>query len=252
MDRLSLGGYFSPENNTLDIRNDAIQAFGLGDEVISSSSNMGLRLGFKINPKISILTGLEIQTMNFNHTGNNKEEIIAENGTDGKPIFLRFTVFGVAQLPTTGMTANPQVGSSVFVEGENGHFAQAIRVPVFLKYQFYERTLRNFGWRGAGLNLYAIGGGYYAIPIKQQLTLEVYEPNGKDYYTTLTNFKNINDYSGLNLGFGAELNYGKHIQLYVEPYYQTTLKSLVNNMPIRTYVNGIGMKFGVNYQFVKK
>jgi hypothetical protein len=252
MDRLTLGVYFSPENNVEDIRKDNIQAFGLGDENISSSSSLGARIGFKVTKKLSIVTGIEMQTMNFVHVGMGKEPIIAVGGADGKPVFLRHTVFGVAQIPTTQMTANPKVGSGITVEGETGHFIQAFKIPLSLKYQFYERTLRGFGWRGAGLNLYAIGGGYYALPIKQQVLIEIYEPNGNDFYTTLNNFSNTNPYTGLNVGLGAELSYGRGFQFFVEPYYHSTFTSLVNEMSIRTYVGGIGMKFGLNYQFSKK
>jgi hypothetical protein len=252
MDRLTLGVFFSPENNVEDIRNDNIQAFGLGDENISSSSSLGARIGFKITKKLSIVTGVEMQTMNFVHVGIGKEPIDAIGGADGKPVFLRHTVFGIAQIPTTQMTVNPIVGSRINVEGETGHFVQAFKIPISLKYQFYERTLRGFGWRGAGLNLYAIGGGYYAMPTKQQVMIEVYENNGNDFYTTLNNFSNTNSYTGLNVGLGAELSYGRGFQFFVEPYYHSTFTSLVNDMPIRTYVSGIGMKFGVNYQFSKK
>jgi hypothetical protein len=252
MDRLTLGVYFSPENNTVDVRKDAIQAFGLGDEDISSSANLGAKIGFKINKKFSIVAGIEKQTMNFVHEGIGKEMVTAIGDADNKPSFLRYTIFGVAQIPTTQMTANPKIGSSVSVEGYSGHFTESIRIPVSLKYQFYERTLRGFGWRGAGLNLYAIGGGYYAIPTKHQVIIEVYEPNGNDFYTTLNNFSNTNSYTGLNVGIGAELSYGRGFEFFVEPYYQSTFTSLVKDMPIRTYVSGIGMKFGVNYQFSKK
>jgi hypothetical protein len=252
VDRLMLGVYISPENNTVDIRNDAIQAFGLGDEEISSSTTLGLRVGFKVREKLSIISGVEVQNINFVHQNMGKEVVTAESGIDGNPIFLRHTVFGTVQLPTSEMTANPRVGSSVFVEGDKGHFSEFIRIPLSLKYQFYERSIRGFGWRGAGLSFYAIGGGFYAIPSKQQLLLEVYEPDTHDFYVTLNNFSNINPYTGLNLGLGAAFSFGRNFQCFVEPYYQTTMKSLINNMPIRTYVNGIGLKFGVNYQFSKR
>lgn len=252
LDRISLGFYYAPEHNTVDVRKDAIEAFGLGDEEISTSSNWGLRLGFKISKKVSLLTGIEKQTMNFVHLGSPYEKITAGSGIDGNPQFLRYTIFGVANIPTKEMTANPQVGSSIMVEGSNGHFIESIRIPVLLKYQFYERSLNGFGWRGAGLNFYVVGGGYYAIHNKQQLMIEVYEPNGHDFYATLNDFSNTLPYTGLNLGFGTEFVYGRNFQLFAEPYYQTTQTSLVKNMPIRTFVNGIGLKFGLNYQFSKK
>ena len=252
MDRLTLGIYFSPEDNTVDVRKDAVQGFALGEEVISNSPTIGARIGLKLSKKLTLTMGVEKQTLNFIGQGSGKEKIIAESGTDGKPVFLKSTIFGITQFPTDGMTANPRVGSSILIENENGHFVESLKIPISLKYQFFERTLRGFGWRGAGLNLYTIGGGYYAIPSKQQFMIEIYEPNGHEYDLTVNNFSNTNPYTGLNLGFGAELGYGKHFQFFVEPYYHTTLKSLVNNMPIRTFVTGKGLKFGVNYQFSKK
>lgn len=254
MDRLTLGVYYSPEHNTEDIRKDNIQAFALGNESIGSCSSLGVRLGLKVSKKVSIIAGIETQNMNFAHNGSSttKESITAIGGVDGKPIFLRNTVFGVAQIPVSEMTSNPKVGSEILVERESGHFKQTLKIPILLKYQFYERILRGFGWRGAGINLYAIGGGYYALPTKQQIMIEVNEPNGKDYYTTLNSFSNTNTFTGLNVGIGAQLIYGKAFQLFVEPSYHSTFTSIVNDMPIRTYVNGMGMKFGVNYQFSKK
>ncbi|MES2520383.1 MAG: hypothetical protein V4585_19850 [Bacteroidota bacterium] len=252
MDRLTAGVYIVAENNIEDVRKDAIQAFGLGDESVSGSSTTGLRIGLKLSKKVSIVTGIEKQRINFIHEGNTREPISAISGLKDEPVFLRYSIFGVAQIPIAQMTANPKIGSSILVEGDDGHYIESIRIPLSIKYTFYEQNLRGFGWRGAGLNFYLLGGSYYAIPTKQQIALEVYEPNGNEYHTSLTNFNNVNDYTGLNFGLGAELTYGRSFQFYVEPFYSTTLKSLVNNMPIRTFINSTGVRFGINYQFSKK
>lgn len=252
IDRLSTGIYFSPEGNIADVRKDAIQAFGLGDEAISNSSSIGLRVGFKLSKKVSIHSGVELQTMNFVHQGADKEKVIAESGMDGKPLFFRHTMFGVALIPLTEMTANPQVGSHILIEGDKGHFIEAIRIPLSIKFQLHDWNFSGFGWRGAGLSLYGIGGGYFVIDNKQQLMVEIYEPDGHDFYTTLNNFKNTKAYTGLNFGIGGELSFGRNFQIFAEPYYQTTLTSLVKDMPIRTFVNGIGLKIGINYQFSKR
>jgi hypothetical protein len=251
LDRLSLGLNGGFEANKADVRIQAIEAFGLGDEEINNTSNVGVRVGMQLSKKVSILSGLEYQKINFEHEGAHKEQITAVKGADGNPLFLRHTVFGIAELPLNKMTASPKVGSFVNVEGEEGHFITAFNIPLLLKYQFYEKvysTHHNF----SGIKFYGIGGVKFAIPYRQKLEIEVYEPNGNDFYLQLTHFKNVNRYSAINLGLGIEYKFNKKTQVYFEPYYQSSLNSLVNIMPVKTFIKGVGIKFGVNYSFTKK
>lgn len=247
IERFAVSAYYAPEFNQLHLRRDQLEAFEYGHESITSTQAVGLRTNLKLSKKLSLLTGIENQTINFEHSGLNKEPLIAQD-VGGQPTFFVKTVFGVAQIPNDNYTSNPAVGSSVIMEGDDDNFVQFLRVPLAFKYDFYNQRLPWQARKNIGLTLYALGGGYWSIPTKQKMKIEVYEPDGHDFYTTLTHFQNTKTHFGVNIGAGAELNYGHQWHIFGEPYYQTSMNSMVQNLPIRTFLGGFGWRFGIKYQ----
>ncbi|RDB02658.1 hypothetical protein [Runella aurantiaca] len=249
-ERLSLSAYYAPELNKLNLRRDNIDAFEFGHESITSTQVAGMRVGIKLSDKLNLLTGLEHQTIRFEHSGLSKETLIAQD-INGQPTFFKKTVFGIAQIPGDSYTSNPAVGSRVVLESDEDNFVQFLRIPLAFSYDFYRQKLHWFEQRNTNLKLYALVGGYWATPTKQQMKVEIYEPDGHDFYTTLTHFQNTSANIGLNVGLGAEIRYGQHWSVFGEPYYQTGIKSMVQNLPLRTFVGGFGCRFGLKYQLKK-
>lgn len=249
-ERLSLSAYYAPELNKLNLRRDNIDAFEFGHESITSTQVAGIRVGIKISDNLSLLTGLEHQTIRFEHSGLSKETLIAQD-INGQPTFFKKTVFGIAQIPGDFYTSNPAVGSSVVLESDEDNFVQFLRIPLAFRYDFYRQKLHWFEQRNTNLKLYTLVGGYWATPTKQQMKVEIYEPDGHDFYTTLTHFQNTSAHFGLNVGLGAEIRYGQHWSVFGEPYYQTSIQSMVHNLPLRTFVGGFGCRFGLKYQLKK-
>lgn len=249
-ERLSFGMYYAPEINTLHLRRDEIDAFEYGHEKITSTQVAGMRIGIKLSDKLSLLTGLEHQSIRFEHAGLSKETLIAQD-INGQATFFKKTVFGIAQIPGDFYTSKPTVGSSVVIEGDEDNFVQSIRIPLAFKYDFYGRKLPWLEQKNMVLKLYALVGGYWATPTKQQLKAEIYEPDGHDFYTTLTRFQNTKSHFGFNAGVGAEIYYGQHWHLFGEPYYQSDISSRVQNLPLRTFIGGYGFRFGLKYQLKK-
>jgi hypothetical protein len=249
-ERLSLSAYYTPELNKLNLRRDNIDAFEFGHESITSTQVAGMRVGIKLSDKLSLLTGLEHQTIRFEHSGLSKETLIAQD-INGQPTFFKKTVFGIAQIPGDSYTSNPAVGSSVVLESDEDNFVQFLRIPLAFSFDFYRQKLQWFEQRNTNLKLYALVGGYWATPTKQQMKVEIYEPDGHDFYTTLTHFQNTSAHFGLNVGLGAEIRYGRNWSVFGEPYYQTGIKSMVQNLPFRTFVGGFGCRFGLKYQLKK-
>lgn len=248
--RLSMSVHFSPELNSLHLRRDEIDAFEYGHEKITETQVAGLRVGVKLSDNLSLLTGLEHQSIRFEHSGLSKETLIAQD-VNGQATFFKKTVFGTAQIPGDFYTSNPTIGSRVVIEGDEDNFVQSLKIPLAFKYDFYGRKLPWLEQKNMGLKLYALVGGYWATPTKQQMKAEIYEPDGHDFYTTLTHFQNANSHFGLNAGVGAEIRYGQHWHLFGEPYYQSDISSRVQNLPLRTFVGGFGCRFGLKYQFKK-
>jgi hypothetical protein len=247
VERLAVSAYYAPELNQLHLRRDQIEAFEYGHESVEHTQIVGLRFNVKVSDKLTLLTGLENQTINFEHSGLNKEPLIAQE-VDGQPTFFVKTVFGIAQIPNDFYTSNPTVGSSVIMEGDEDNFVKYLRIPLAFRYDFYHQKVSWLKQQNMELKFYALGGGYWAVPTKQQMNIEVYEPDGHDFYTTLTHFKNTKTHLGINVGAGAEINYGRQWHIFGEPYYQTTMNSMVQNLPIRTFLGGFGLRFGIKYQ----
>ena len=249
-ERLSLSAYYAPELNRLNLRRDDIDAFEFGHESIKSTQVAGIRTGIKLSDNLSLLTGLEYQTIRFEHSGLSKETLVAQD-INGQPTFFKKTVFGIAQIPGDFYTSNPTVGSRVVLESDEDNFVQFLRIPLAFSYDFYRQKLHWFEQSTTVLKLYALVGGYWATPTKQQMKVEIYEPDGHDFYTTLTHFQNTRANAGLNAGLGAEIRYGQHWSVFGEPYYQTGIKSMIQNLPLRTFVGGFGCHFGLKYQLKK-
>lgn len=253
LDRITVGLNGGFEANKADIRIETIDAIGFNEVELNKTSNWGFRTDFKLSQKLSIISGIEFQKISFELENFQKEQITAIKGDDGNPVFLKQTAFGVAKLPIQYMTAAPSIGSTVSIVAadEHGHYVKAINFPILLKYQFYEKTYSNNSyWKS--LKIYGIGGVKYFIPTNQQLKLTVIEPNGHTFNTNIKNFNNVNKYNTLNLGFGAEFNYNKNMNIFFEPYFQTNTESMVKAMPVSTFLQGFGLKLGLNYKFQKK
>lgn len=246
-ERLAVSVYYSPEFNNLYLRRDELEAFEYGHEVVTSTQTVGVRANIKLSEKLSLLAGIESQTSDFEHSGLKKEPLMAQE-VNGQPTFIVKTVLGTAQIPNDFYTSNPGVGSSILIEGDDDNFVQSVRVPLAFKYDFYRRKLPLPVRKNIELTLYALGGSYWAIPTKQKMKIEVYEPDGHDFYTTLTQFQNTKTHLGVSAGTGAEVNYGRRWYVFGEPYYQTGIGSMVQNLPVRTFSGGFGLRFGIKYQ----
>lgn len=137
------------------------------------------------------------------------------------------------------------------LESDEDNLVQFLRIPLAFSYDFYRQKLHWLEQRNTNLKLYALVGGYWATPTKQQMKVEIYELDGHDFYTTLTHFQNTSANIGLNVGLGAEIRYGRHWSVFGEPYYQTGIQSMVHNLPLQTFVGGFGCRFGLKYQLKK-
>jgi hypothetical protein len=250
-ERFSVSAHVGIENSSVDIRRDQIDAFQYdGNENISSTKTYGLRLGIRLTNRLSVETGYEDVDYTF-QSHNTKKMMLKAELLDGQPAFVYRSIFGSAVVPNQELTKQPQLGDGIILENEENHIAGYDRIPLILRYDLWDKPLYYGFRRKTYLTLYGLLGGVYSTPSHQQLNVEIYESNGHDFYTSLSSFKNTSDTWGINLGAGAELMLNKKLSLWLEPSYQKTLTSMVQGLPLRTFPNSFGLRFGVKYQFVK-
>jgi hypothetical protein len=250
-ERFSISAHTGVEKSSVDIRRDQIDAFQYdGNESISSTKTYGLRLGIKLTDRLSVETGYEDVEYTF-QIHNTKKTILKAELLDGQPAFVYRSIFGSAIVPSQELQKQPQLGDAIVMENEEDHIASYDRIPLTLRYNLWDKPLFYGFRRKTYLTLYGLLGGVYSRPSRQKLNIEIYEANGSEFYTTLSNFKNTSAIWGVNLGAGAELMLNKKLSLWLEPSYQKTLTSMVTGLPLRTFSSSFGLRFGVKYQFVK-
>jgi hypothetical protein len=126
---------------------------------------------------------------------------------NGTPAFVYRTPFGNSVIANETLNFIPKVGDEIEIESENENQIGFWKIPFSLSYDFFDKDIRLFGgFRNT--KLYAVMGGFLSIPTLHRAKVELYEPDGEDFYTTLTDFKGLS-----NLAFGGSLGLGSKIYL---------------------------------------
>ena len=247
MNRIAVSAFYSPEYSNLTVYRSEPEAFNYGNEQIAQSNSYGLRASIDINPKLSILTGIEWANIQF-ASSIRKFPIQAEL-VNGQVSYLYKTVFGVATIPTEEMTTVPAIGNPITLESEDEHTVSFIRLPLSLQYNAFQWKLKKGGRNQRYLSLYGIGGISYNLPSHQKLNVEIYEADGHDFYTTLGNFNNAQSFWAYNLAFGASIDLTHNASFWIEPNYNKTIDSFVRDLPLKSYIHNLGVKFGLKWHF---
>lgn len=247
MNRIAVSTFYSQEYSNLTVYRSEPEAFNYGNEQIAQSNSYGLRASVDINPKLSISTGIEWANIQF-ASSIRKFPIEAEL-VNGQATYFYKTVFGVATIPTEEMTTIPAIGNSITLESEDEHTVSFIRLPLSLQYNAFQWKLKKGGRNQRYLSLYGIGGISYNFPSHQKLDVEIYETDGHDFYTTLGNFKNTQSFWAYNLAFGASIDLTHNASFWVEPNYNKTIDSFVRDLPLKSYIHNLGVRFGVKWHF---
>lgn len=249
--RLSVSVYTGKERSSVDIRRDQIDAFSYnGNERISSTSVYGIRMGVKLTRKLRVSVGYEDIDYTFESLNSQKLKLKPEL-IDSQPTFVYRSIFGSAIVPSQELSKPPLLTDDIVLENEDNHVAGYNRIPVTFRYDFWNRPIHRKGRKITDLTLYGSAGGFYGTPSHQKLNVELYESNGRDFYTTLTNFRNTSPIWGWNLSAGVELRLAKKIDFWIEPSYHSSFTSMVSDLPLRTFPRSIGLRFGLQYHLSK-
>ena len=91
-------------------------------------------------------------------------------------------------------------------------------------------------------------GGFLSIPTLHRAKVELYEPDGEEFYTTLTDFKGLSNLAfGGSLGVGSKIYFGQRISLMGEASFYRNATQLVNNEFFQSIPQGGRFQLGLSY-----
>lgn len=249
-EKLSLSAYASPDWSKLDVRRDNVDAFNYGDEELQAGLVAGLRASLKLAGKWSLLAGVEFGQNTFDD-GSKRLILTAENN-GGRPAYFYRSALGTVEVPADQFSTPAQPGDVVGLEVDEPIQRTVLNLPLSLRYDIWQKRFLLLEKLPLRFGVYGLLGGYGQLLLRQQGEVEIFEDNGREFKSELRNFSNLRPAFGLNLGAGVELGVARHLSIFAEPNYSRGLSSVVKNMPLRTTVNGFGVKLGARWEFGKK
>lgn len=240
--------FYAPESAYISMITDgSLIAETIGTEKNHNVYAYGANINFDLTDKWSIETGLGFSYSQFQTVNAVKKRPLIAEMYKGTPQFLYRTALGLAIVPTDQLNIKPEVGNSILVESEDLHTLKQLRVPILLKYKFYDGH-RMFGAYTNQFNLYSIMGAELRLNRSQMLNAEIYEPDGTDFYTSFTAFKEIKPYNvGFVFGGGFEYNLARKINFYVEPTIRLSTSSYTQSTIVRSFPRWWSFAFGFQY-----
>lgn len=251
---LSLKVFYAPETAKAPMITDgSLIAETIALEKNKFTYSFGANFSADLTNKWSIETGLASSSTEFKMENAVKKRPVFAEMYNGTPSFIYRTALGAAIIPTEKLNIKPDVGSnnSIIIESEEKHLIKQLRVPLLAKYQFYEGR-KMFGNYTNKFSLYQILGTELRINRLQMVNAEIYEPDGHDFYVSLTDFKEVNKYNlGFVFGAGFKYNLDQKLNFYFEPTIRFTTSSYSQSTIVSSYPRWWSFAFGFQYNLKK-
>lgn len=248
LERISVAAFVAPEWNNLNVRRNEPRAFDYANQVIKAGNMIGLRLGVQLSERLSVVTGLEYSK--FEVEEKDKKVLLKAENVNGKPCFVYRTALGTVQIPVQDLGYQPRYGDPLLLESRGFQNTTFWRVPLGVRYDFLNTHLKTENAKkGVGFTLYGLSSMNLTIPNQFNTSVEIFVPNGKEVKKNLSNFENTQPSLGFQAALGAEMGFGRHFRVLMEPAYFHSVTSIVKDMPITSLRSSFGLKFGAKWQF---
>lgn len=240
--------FYAPEITQLPIKTDgSLLGEAIKQEKHHKAYSYGANLNFELNDRLSVESGIGVSYTEFHPSAETTKRPVIAEIYDGEPSFIYRTALGAAVIPTDILNIKPANGNSLFVENEEKHVITQLRVPLLLKYKFYEGN-QIFGVYTNRFGFYQVLGAELSIRRSQSLRAEIYEADGSDFHTTFTDFKEIKSKNfGLVFGTGFEYNLSRKLNFYVEPTIRFSTASYSQSSIVKSYPRWWSFAFGFQY-----
>ena len=240
--------FYAPEITQLPIKTDgSLLGEAIKQEKHHKAYSYGANLNFELNDRLSVESGVGVSYTEFHPSAETTKSPVIAEIYDGVPSFIYRTALGAAVIPTDILNIKPANGNSLFVENEEKYVITQLRVPLLLKYKFYEGN-QIFGVYTNRFGFYQVLGAELSIRRSQSLRAEIYEADGSDFHTTFTDFKEIKSKNlGLVFGTGFEYNLSRKLNFYVEPTIRFSTASYSQSSIVKSYPRWWSFAFGFQY-----
>lgn len=240
VERLSVEALVGGSQNQLILKNTSQQG------QFKPGYNVDARIGVILGRGWAFRTGIGYDNARYAVNTAKKQTLLAEE-LNGTPAFVYRTPFGNSVIANETLNFVPKVGDEIVIESENENQIGFWKIPFALSYDFFDKDIRLFGgFRNT--KLYAIAGGFLSIPTLHRAKVELYEPDGEEFYTTLTDFKGLSNLAfGGSLGLGSKIYLGQRISLMGEASLYRNATHLVNNEFFQSIPQGGRFQLGLSY-----
>ncbi len=248
LERISVSAFVAPEWNNLSVRRNEPRAFDYANQVIKAGNMIGLRLGVQLSERLSVVTGVEYSK--FEVEEKDKKVLLKAENVNGKPCFVYRTALGTVQIPVQDLGYQPKYGDPLLLESGGFQNTTFWRIPVGVRYDFLNTRLKTENAKKAvGFTFYGLSSMNLTVPNQFNASVEIFVPNGKEVKKDLSNFENTQPSLGFQAALGAEMGFGRHFRILMEPAYFHSVTSIVKDMPITSLRSSFGLKFGAKWQF---
>ncbi len=237
-DRIYIQGLVSGQTGRLVLKN-------VTDKVNRQhGSDFGLFTSIDLSSRFWVQTGLSLTQIEFNLSPNGRITLFPENINNELQYVYR-SPLGNLIIPNAKLSTSPESGSSIQIESHNDNVNNHINIPIKLNYDYLSKDVRFMGYY-RHLEAYAGLGIFLQKPVKNSVSVEVYESDGSEFDTKISSFKGVSNLSfggGIQTGIKLEIRPGWNIMGEFQAHRNFTY--YVNNEYFRSYPQGIMLGGGI-------
>jgi hypothetical protein len=168
-----------------------------------------------------------------------KKTLVSPVLSNGKIIYPYYTGLGKVQLEEGALSYKPEMSEKIIIERDESSVAE-FRIPIQYSYSFFQKK---------ELQLYALGGVSFHIPVYADFETEIYDARGGDFHHSFTGIQNTRSWYWAGVvGLGLNYELSNKWSFFTEPTFRFSNMSIVQGLDYQTYWNSFGLQTGLKYK----
>jgi hypothetical protein len=205
-------------------------------------------VGLDLTKRFWIKSGLKLSTKEYALSPFGRVEVNSEE-INGAYNYVYRTPLGNLVIPNEKLLNPASNGSSIEIESHNNNRSKQLIIPIQLNYDFLNKDIRFLGYYKP-LQFYAGLEAYLQKPLKNSVSMEIYESDGSEFNITLDKFSSLSNLSicgGIQAGAKLEIYPGW--KLMSEAAIGRNFTYYVNNEYFRSYPKNMSISAGLEIKF---
>ncbi|UBM59177.1 hypothetical protein LAG90_00700 [Marinilongibacter aquaticus] len=214
----------------------------------NSSKDFGFYGGIRLSDRFWMKTGIRVDHQNYTLESEGRIRLEAEHINQNYQFVYR-SPLGNLVIPNEALSFPARQGASLEIESHNNNRGKQLVVPIQFNYDFLSKDVRFLGYFRP-LELYAGLNAYIQKPLKNKVSLEIYEHDGSEFDLTLDKFSSLSNLSvGAGMQTGAKLEIYPGWKLMLELQAHRNLTYTVNNEYFKSFRQGLSLSGGIEIRF---